>query len=299
MRAIDVGRGLEAMTEKIRVRPACQEDREQVLAFCGRTFEWGDYIGDVWDRWLNDPAGPLLVAIVGDQVVGTGKVTMISGSEAWLEGLRVNPAFRGHGLAQAMYEAAETTARKRWARVARYATFSNNTAIHHLSERFGYRRVARFIEYAAAAEVGQSPEPLRLEDAGAAEVLLAAMAGLAASGGLYAGGWHVQELRGGRLREHIVNGEAYALYRENRPIALALISGREHGQILRLGFLGGNTSAVTELARQIRALARTESLAQVQVVLPALEAIVEAVRVAGYEPSWDQEVWIYERRLKG
>jgi len=287
------------MTEKVRVRPACPEDREQVLGFCGRTFEWGDYIGDVWDRWVSDPAGPLLVAVVGDQVVGTGKVTMISGSEAWLEGLRVNPDFRGHGLAQTMYEAAEMAARKRWAKVARYATFSGNSAIHHLSERFGYRRVARFIEYSAPVEAGPLPEPLRVEDAGAAEVLLAAMAGLAASGGLYAGGWHVQELRGGRLREHIVKGEAYAARREGRPVALALVSGREAGQTLRLGFLGGNTAAVTKLAGQIRALAQAEGLTQVQVVLPALEAIVEAVRAAGYEPSWDEEVWIYEHRLKG
>lgn len=287
------------MNDKIRVRPARPEDRDQVLAFCGRTFEWGDYIGDVWDKWVNDPAGPLLVAVVGDQVVGTGKVTMISGSEAWLEGLRVNPAFRGQGLAQAMYEAAETTARKRWAKVARYATFSSNTAIHNLSERFGYRRVARFIEFTAPAEAGPLPERLRQEEAGAAEVLLAAAAGLAASGGLYAGGWHCQELRGGRLREHILNGEAYTVSREGRPAAVALLTGREPGPTLRLGYLGGNPAAVTDLARRIRALAAAEGRERVVVTLPALEALETAVRAAGYEPSWDQEVWIYERRLKG
>jgi len=287
------------MTDKIRVRPAQTEDREQVLAFCARTFEWGDYIGDVWDRWINDPAGPLLVAVVDGQVVGTGKVTMISGSEAWLEGLRVNPSFRGQGLAQAMYEAAETTARKRWAKVARYATFSSNTAIHNLSERFGYRRVARFIEFAAPAEAGPLPERLRQEDAGAAEVLLATAAGLASSGGLYAGGWHCQELRGGRLREHIVNGEAYAVHWDRRPVAVALLAGGELGAALRLGYLGGNPAAVAALARQIRAVAAVGGWERVEVVLAAIEPLEEAVRAAGYEPSWDQEVWIYERRLKG
>ena len=287
------------MTDKIRVRPAQPEDREQVLAFCARTFEWGDYIGDVWDRWINDPAGPLLVAVVDSQVVGTGKVTMTSGSEAWLEGLRVNPSFRGQGLAQAMYEAAETTARKRWAKVARYATFSSNTAIHNLSERFGYRRVARFIEFAAPAEAGPLPERLRQEDAGAAEVLLATAAGLASSGGLYAGGWHCQELRGGRLREHIVNGEAYAVHWDRRPVAVALLAGGELGAALRLGYLGGNPAAVAALARQIRAVAAVGGWERVEVVLAAIEPLEEAVRAAGYEPSWDQEVWIYERRLKG
>jgi ribosomal protein S18 acetylase RimI-like enzyme len=281
------------------VRLARPEDREPVLAFCGRTFEWGDYIGDVWDRWVDDPAGPLLVAVFGGEVVGTGKVTMISGTEAWLEGLRVNPAFRGQGLAQAMYEAAETAALKRWAKVARYAAFSSNTTIHHLSERFGYRRVARFIEFAAPPEEGPAPSLLRVEDADAAEAMLASAAGLAASGGLYAGGWHCQELRGGRLREHIVNGEAYALYRDGQPAAAALVSAREAAQTLRLGYLGGDTTAVTVLARQLRSLAQARGLASVQAVVPAQRITMEAVRAARYEPSWDQEVWIYEHRLKG
>jgi hypothetical protein len=198
-----------------------------------------------------------------------------------------------------MYEAAETTARKRWAKVARYATFSSNTAIHKLSERFGYRRVARFIEFTAPAEPGPLPERLRQEDAGAAEVLLATTAGLGATGGLYAGGWHCQELRGGRLREHILKGEAYAVYQDGRPIAVALLTGSEPGPALRLGYLGGNPAAVTKLARQVRAVAADGGHDRVEVVLPALESIEEAVRAAAYEPSWDQEVWIYERRLKG
>ncbi len=84
-----------------------------MLSFCERTWQWGDYIGDVWDQWVADPAGALLLATVGDQAAGVGKVTMISRSEAWLEGLRVNPAFRGHGVAQDLWHAAETAARKR------------------------------------------------------------------------------------------------------------------------------------------------------------------------------------------
>jgi len=80
---------------------------------------------------------------------------------------------------------------------------------------------------------------------------------------------------------------------------VALVSGQELGQFLRLGYLGGNPSAVTELAQQARAMAWLGRMERVQVVLPALESLEEAVRTAGYEPSWAQEVWIYERRLKG
>jgi GNAT superfamily N-acetyltransferase len=286
------------MSAKVQVRKAWQEDREGILAFCKRTFEWGDYIGDVWDKWLHDPAGPLFVALIDDQPAGVGKLTMISKTEAWLEGLRVNPAFRGHGVAQALYDATETEARKRYARVARYATYSGNEAIHHLSLRYGYERVASLIEYVAPGQPGPFPAYLRLDEADDAERLLAAAAGLAATGGLYSGGWHCQELRGGRLRQHIVRGEAYVVRRKGQPAALALIAGRDPKLGLRVGFLVGiYAEFMIALARQLRSLENPSS--RVFVIVPAIEASEKAMQEAGYERNWEQDLWIYERKLRG
>ncbi len=289
------------MTEKVRVRRALPEDRAAVLSFCERTWQWGDYIGDVWDRWVQQQNvdGPVMVALVGDQIAGVGKVTMISKAEAWLEGLRVSPAFRGYGVALSIWEAAEIEARKRWARVARFGTPSTNVPVHTMAERFGYHRVARFIEYSAPAEQGALPDRLRVEESGPAEVLVAACAGLASSGGLYDGGWHCQELRGGRLREHIVNGEAYGVHHNERLTALALLSGHDADKGLRVGFMAGNPPAVADLARRLRAVAEAEGLGQVMAVIPAMEKPEEAVRTAGYERSWEHEMWIYEKRLHG
>ncbi len=137
----------------------------------------------------------------------------------------------------------------------RFATPSGNMAIHHLSGRFGYRRVAGLIEYAASAEEGMAPERLSPAESVAAEALLAEMTGLAASGGLYDGGWHCRELRGGRLREHILQGEAYVVRRGGELAAVALISGQDPERGLRIGFLGGVRAAVAELAQGLRALA--------------------------------------------
>jgi hypothetical protein len=32
----------------LKIRPATKEDKEEVLRFCIDTFEWGDYIDQVW-----------------------------------------------------------------------------------------------------------------------------------------------------------------------------------------------------------------------------------------------------------
>src|SRR6266516_3832544 len=84
------------------VRPARPEDREAVLAFCQQTWEWGDYIEYVWDEWLNNPQGKLFVAIKGSRPVGVANMRMLNKTEAWFEGMRVDPTYRQHGIASAL-----------------------------------------------------------------------------------------------------------------------------------------------------------------------------------------------------
>src|SRR5256885_13713219 len=91
--------------DQLAVRAARQEDREAVLAFCAATWEWGDYIEDVWDRWLNDPKGSLFVATLDGQPVGISHMQMLTPTDAWLEGLRVDPDYRQQGIAKALSDA--------------------------------------------------------------------------------------------------------------------------------------------------------------------------------------------------
>ncbi|MBO0795596.1 MAG: GNAT family N-acetyltransferase, partial [Ktedonobacteraceae bacterium] len=101
------------------VRTARAEDRDAVLAFCANTWESGDYISEVWDEWLAAQNGRLLVATIDDRPVGLMNLRMLSGDEAWLEGVRVDPQFRRQGLARAMYLAALEEAMSRGAVLAR------------------------------------------------------------------------------------------------------------------------------------------------------------------------------------
>src|SRR6266496_3284069 len=55
----------------LEIRFARPEDRDPVLAFCNETWSWGDYITNVWDDWLQNPAGQLFVATMDGQPVGT------------------------------------------------------------------------------------------------------------------------------------------------------------------------------------------------------------------------------------
>lgn len=139
--------------EQFDVRPARAEDREPVLAFCAHTWSEGDYIEEVWEEWLSDERGALLVAVSMDRPIGLIHVALCSDDEAWLEGIRVDPALRRRGIGRMLVSRALVAARERGAKVARLFTGHDNAASHGLIAAFGFKRVAEVVRYEASALV--------------------------------------------------------------------------------------------------------------------------------------------------
>ena len=89
-------------------RPAIDSEKEQIFEFCKSTFEWGDYIQEVWDCWINEKDSLLLVAETMDAITSAKKiVAMIHGklchnNMIWVEGIRVHPEYREKGLASSL-----------------------------------------------------------------------------------------------------------------------------------------------------------------------------------------------------
>ena len=87
----------------ITVRPAAQADKSQILSFCANTFSWGDYIDHVWDLWLHDKNGRMLIAESDGVQVGLSHVSLCPDSNIWLEGVRVHPSFRRTKIATELF----------------------------------------------------------------------------------------------------------------------------------------------------------------------------------------------------
>ena len=140
-----------AADETIEARPARDDDREAVLAFCARTWDDGDYVQYVWEDWLRDASGALLVATLAGRPVGLAHLRMMSPEEAWIEGVRVDPGARRRGVARVLISRTLVTAHERGATVARYFTSSDNVASQQLFKRFGFVRVAEVLHFTADA----------------------------------------------------------------------------------------------------------------------------------------------------
>ncbi|QKY21765.1 GNAT family N-acetyltransferase [Halolamina sp. CBA1230] len=134
------------------VREAVPGDYPAVAAFTADTWEGGDYIPDVFPRWMESddpdtrtfvavdttesPPGPAAVdavdpadveAVADDRAVGICQAVGLSEHEGWMQAMRVDPEYRGRRLSRALNDAGFHWLHETGRRVARNMVFSWNT----------------------------------------------------------------------------------------------------------------------------------------------------------------------------
>ena len=124
----------------VAIREAKPEDKNHVLEFTEKTWETGDYIHLVWDEWLNDPDGLLLVAVLANKPVGLLHVRFMPDKSAWLEGLRVHPDYRRKGIATKLNKEAIKKCSKMGINTFRGAIFEWNVpSLKLATARLGFK----------------------------------------------------------------------------------------------------------------------------------------------------------------
>ncbi|MDL2334927.1 MAG: hypothetical protein QFC55_02705, partial [Chloroflexota bacterium] len=128
------------------VRQARPTDKDAVLAFATTTWDGWDYIPHAWPVWLAARDGAVLVACgPDDQPVAVTRIAMVSPTEGWWEGIRVDPRVRGMEVASDLQVAELRWSAAMGANVIRYATSARNEGSHRLGARhdvnlmFAYR----------------------------------------------------------------------------------------------------------------------------------------------------------------
>ena len=131
----------------VLVRGARDEDKEPVLEFTKDTWEWGDYIKDVWDKWLHDENGKLLVAEVDKKPIGILHISFLPDNSAWLEGLRVHKEYRRRGIAKRLNQKAFEIIRKKGINAVRLVIVSWNKPSVNLAIKLGFNVACRYISF--------------------------------------------------------------------------------------------------------------------------------------------------------
>lgn len=121
------------------------EDKEEILSFTSNTWEWGDYIPEVFDEWLDPKNGDFIKAVLDGKIVGISHIGYLSDWEAWLEGLRVHPDYRGIGIGTFILDASLEILKEKKIKVARNAITSTNTASQNLVRKRAFELVGEFL----------------------------------------------------------------------------------------------------------------------------------------------------------
>ncbi|MBT9175841.1 MAG: hypothetical protein DDT20_00141 [Firmicutes bacterium] len=193
----------------LELRPAKAEDKEAILAFCQQTFAWGDYIHYVYDQWLTDANGDMTVATVDGVPVALSRVRYLSPTEAWFEGLRVNPAVRRHGMGKAIAQYNQARALARGIAIGRAFISATNIASQTLSSRIGFVQVAEYRGLDLKTPVERPTAPYTVKQATANDMaeIIAFMQDYRHA--LLSWHWHVQQVSEHALRRALADNSLW------------------------------------------------------------------------------------------
>nr|MDA8217832.1 GNAT family N-acetyltransferase [Dehalococcoidales bacterium] len=287
---------------QIVVRPARPEDRGPVLAFSVNTFSWGDYLEQVWDQWFVDPKGQLFVAVADGLPIGVEHVTFVGEGEAWLQGLRVDPAFRQKGVGTTLTKETIRFAVDHGAHVVRFFTAVGNTPIERMMGHLGFQPVTTFSYFSVPAELGagQAPETAVL---GEIERLWQTVTGSAyfrLAAGNYCLGWRCRELTKARLAAHVSEGRVFVVREQGGPAVAAVVLPEGPPNTFWIAGLYGAGQGIRRLASQLRAQAASVGAERVDVLIPpddGLAAELAAAKYAGEEEDSGDGLTLYAKEF--
>jgi RimJ/RimL family protein N-acetyltransferase len=268
----------------LKLRDAEPADRDAVFRFCRNTWaDYGDYIPRVWDKWIKDTRGRFILAELDGRPVGIAKISDFGRGEVWLEGLRVTRGYRRRGIANQIHSEVVKTLKKMRPRMVRYCTGGDNRASRRVGTRVGFRIAARTRYYWTKPRKGKiRGESAKPSDADEIYRFMLESRFLELTSGLIGEGWVFRELRPALLKGYIKEHRVIVRRRAGQLDGVAVYPYDENDRSITLGFIDGSESAIKDLARNCRYLARDKGYRECSVTVPT-RYYARLIEDAGYK----------------
>lgn len=297
----------------ITLRPAQPDDKPAITALAAKIWEGEDYLAYNFDDWVAQESGRFVVAYDGEALVGCNKLTEFRPGEWWMEGLRVDPDWRGKGIARLLHQniiriAAEIAAAAKITGTVRLATAGENHAVHKLALDTGFSHSSSHLLFQAAVPTAiastNDPGPFPFVPVQQSEKLLVEAwfnqsAYFAACQGLLEDSWKWYEIRP-RLESLLEDGRLHWWRKAGRKDKTAeglVIVHRRSPETMVLNFLDTSTGHWAALLDDVRRLGREYGVSQIKSKPLATNEIRETLPHTAWEIDYDLEMWVFQRPI--
>ena len=292
---------------QVYCRPAHESDTPAVLELSAHIWDGDDYVPDVWQEWLADPYGRLLVAEYQGSLVGLGKLSRLSEEDWWLQGLRVHPEFEGRGVASQLHEALMQVWQQIGNGTLRLATASFRYPVQHLCDQSGFRKVGEYTPFAAPSHTDEAPaspataavEPVftALKDGEIDE----AFAFISTSESLRLNyehidmAWEFVPLRVEYLRRFSKAGVAW-WWRGRRGLLATYQEADNRGvPALLAKFVACRLTELSDCLLDFRRLAGVQGLPKAAWMAALNPELAPALQAAGFQRDWEHAMFLYAK----
>ncbi|MDK1017789.1 MAG: GNAT family N-acetyltransferase [Actinomycetota bacterium] len=283
------------------IRVASHADIPAIVSFTTDTFEWGDYVPDRIEEWIDDPSGVVMLAVEEAEPIALGRALLLSPSEAWMHAARVRSDRRGEGIAGDVGGVLLGWAQERGALVARLLIEDDNESSIRQVRKNGFRRMATVVrasltigaETSSPARDGKHRPPPPIE----------ARPGKPLDASVVASEWP-SSLCGRALRGLVANGWQFRTLTTSDVAGAALTDGlwelgaswaltRASGTSFEVSLLDTGPSEAFEVICALIDVARERDAQGVSIWLADLAWLTRAAEAAGCTLS-PSGVWVYD-----
>jgi GNAT superfamily N-acetyltransferase len=271
-------------------------DTPGAMELTSKIWEGEDYIPHVWGDWLADPYGQLTIAEYGGKIVGIGKLTRITETQWWLEGLRVHPDYEGRGIASRLHDYHLGLWKRSTGKILRLATNSIRYPVHHLCERTGFHKVGEFALYTAPVTdlTDNTFTPLTSSGIQAASEVALTSPAYQLSFGLFDLLWQWASLENAFLAEAVRRERAW-WWKGKRGLLISR-DDFDHDQkpLPYLQLLACSIHDIADMLLGYRSLAARLGFDQAGWIAPLHPDLLPLLESTGFIRRWETAIFIFE-----
>jgi GNAT superfamily N-acetyltransferase len=277
------------------IRKANAADKAPILEISKNIWGGHDYLPEVWDDWLADKKGRLIVATVNGRTVGVAHASLQTRDVAWLEGVRVHEKYRGFGIAGKLNSALVEWARKHGARVARLCTGSSNQASRKHLKKIGFPVLQTFQRLDLTRGLRTKPSGVSIPKRFPEHLWnwLSTRPSFVENHAMYSDGWTWYPLTKQVLRRLMAHGRVLVTSKNGETGSCCIFIDEE--KFLTMGFVARERTRVMKLVRMLRFLMFRKKRERLRVLLPSRSPLVRVMIRSGFEKT--ARIIVYEKFL--